>query len=365
MLKKILITSLIILAGVFFVFNFKSSYSSVSGGLPKLIATGPIKEREKEKEVEQVIEVKKEISIQFFGDIMLDRNVAKVMGTSGLDYIFAKNNQTSSENIFINTDLTIANLEGPFAPTRIQTSKTIAFRFDPKLALQLKSYRFDAFSLANNHSMDMGRKNVEFTKKVLTENGLWYFGEEYNLDKKYTYIVGEEQSLPFKVAFIGLNATEGALDIAKIKQVVEDARAQAKFVIVNIHWGEEYKRNSNTKQQNMAHQLVDMGVDAIIGHHPHVVQEVEVYKGKYIFYSLGNFIFDQYFSAETQEGISVVMNLQEDGSAGVQVIPFFSKKSQVERMAGNRKQEFFDWLKKNSRLEDKKFESLIFLENNV
>jgi len=337
-------------------FYFRPSFQGVSDLAPKLIPMGPIKA----KEIEKVVEVSKQVTIQFFGDIMLDRSVAKAMGSDGLDYIFAKD-----KSIFTDTDLTIANLEGPFAPARIQTSKTIAFRFDPKLAEQLKSYGFDIFSMANNHGFDMGRKNVDFTRQVLNENGLGYFGDEYSVDKNYTYTVGEERGMPFKIAFVGLNATEGGLDMDKVKQVIDDAGKQAKFVIVNIHWGEEYKRNSNKKQQDIARKLIDLGASAIIGHHPHVIQEVEVYKGRYIFYSLGNFIFDQYFSADTQEGMSVIMNLQEDGNVDAQVVPFFSKKSQVERMTGDQKQGFFDWLKKNSRLEDKKFENLIFVEKSV
>ena len=299
---------------------------------------------------EQIVPVKKveKVTLQFFGDIMLDRDVAKVMGGSGLDYILAKNSPSSS--IFIDADLTIGNLEGPFALTRIQTSKSIAFRFDPKYAAQLKSYGFDAFSLANNHSYDMGRQNVAFTRETLQKNGLGYFGDEYKQGVEFTYIVGEDGGLPFKIAFIGLNATEGEMDMKKVQAAVEDAKSKAKFVIVNIHWGEEYKRNSNVKQQTIAHQLVDWGVDAIIGHHPHVVQEIEVYKDKYIFYSLGNFIFDQYFSKDTQEGMSVGLVLHDDDSVTMHIIPFFSKLSQVQVMSGLQKDEFFKWMEKNSRM---------------
>lgn len=303
--------------------------------------------------VPEVIFEPKQVTLQFFGDIMLDRSVAKVMGSKGLDYIFAKNTPTNT--IFIDTDLTIANLEGPFALQRIQTSKTIAFRFDPKFAAQLKSHGFDGFSLANNHAYDMGRNNVDFTRKVLQENELFHFGDEYNEGSQYTYIVGEEKNLPFKVAFIGLNATEGPVDMAKTKEAVEDAKSRAKFLIINIHWGEEYKPNSNKSQQNLAHQLIDWGADAIIGHHPHVVQEVEVYKDKYIFYSLGNFIFDQYFSQPTQEGMSVGLILYDDGSVKARIIPFFSKRSQVQVMSGRQKEEFFEWMNKNSRMGSSSF----------
>ena len=206
----------------------------------------------------EIIEPKK-VTLQFFGDIMLDRDVVKVMGNQGLDYIFAKN--TPSSTVFVDADMTVANLEGPFAPNRIQTSKSIAFRFDPKFAAALKEYGFDAFNLANNHSYDMGRQNVAFTRETLQKNGLGYFGDEYNQGSEYTYVASAEQNLPFPVAFIGLNTTEGPIDMEKVVAAVEDAKSRSKFVIVNIHWGEEYHDNSNQAQQNLAHQLIDLGVD--------------------------------------------------------------------------------------------------------
>lgn len=297
------------------------------------------------------------VSVQFFGDVMLDRDVAKAMATSGLDYIF-KNLHGQENRFFQGTHMLMANLEGPFAKERIQTSKTIAFRFDPILAAQLKSYNFDAFSLANNHAYDMGRSNVSGTRQILAQNNLNYFGDEYNQGSQYTYIAGEDQNLPFKIAFIGLNRTEGEIDMNKVKIAIEDAKNKAKFIIVNIHWGEEYHRLSNRQQQDLAHQLIDWGTDVIIGHHPHVVQEVEVYKGKYIFYSLGNFIFDQYFSKDTQEGMSVGLIIYDDGTIRPHILPFFSKKSQVQVMVGVQREKFLEWLQKNSRLDGKNFENI-------
>ena len=80
-------------------------------------------------------------------------------------------------------------------------------------------------------------------------------------------------------------------------------------MIVFLHWGEEYQLISSSSQRKLAHSLIDAGADLIIGSHPHVVQEIEKYKGKLIFYSLGNFIFDQYFSRETQKGLAVSLEL--------------------------------------------------------
>lgn len=294
------------------------------------------------------------ITIQFFGDMMLERNVAKAMGARGLDYIFENVVSSVGAQNFVpllgGTDLTIANLEGPFAPVRIKTSKSIAFRFDPKLAEQLKAYGFSAFSLANNHSYDMGRANVKFTRQTLDKAGLGFFGDELSEGPEYTYVTNT-------IAFIGLHNTYHNLDLKKVEAALNDAREQAKLVVVNVHWGEEYKKISNKKQRNLAHWLIDHGADAIIGHHPHVVQEMEIYEGKPIFYSLGNFIFDQYFSAPTQEGLSVVLSFSSSTVSSIELRPFYSIKSKIFEMTGERKDKFLEWFSKNSRLGGAQIES--------
>jgi poly-gamma-glutamate synthesis protein (capsule biosynthesis protein) len=157
------------------------------------------------------------------------------------------------------------------------------------------------------------------------------------------------------VAIIGVNNTDHALKMNKVKEAIVEAKKQARYVIVNVHWGVEYKRNSRKAEQDLAHWFVDQGVTAVIGGHPHVVQEMEIYKGAPIFYSLGNFIFDQYFSTDTQEGVSVGLTLNDGKVKDVYVFPFYGVKSQVQLMEGERKAKFFDWWNKNSRLGDKKF----------
>lgn len=291
------------------------------------------------------------ISLQFFGDIMLDRNVAKAMGKQGLNYIFALS--TGTKQLFGNTDLLIANLEGPFATKRINTSKTIAFRFDPNFADQLKRLGFSGFDLANNHSYDMGTNNVAFTRKTLTKAGLGYFGDELNEGTSYTWVTSTTNGQ--SVAFLGIHNTYHNPDLKKLAIALQQASTTASLVVVNVHWGVEYQANSTKKQQTLAHWLIDHGADVVIGHHPHVVEEAEIYNGKPIFYSLGNFIFDQYFSTPTQEGLSVVLQASNGVVTSIEAIPFFSVRSQVQPMAGARREKFFQWLNSSSRLGDKKF----------
>ncbi|OGH94256.1 MAG: AmmeMemoRadiSam system protein B [Candidatus Magasanikbacteria bacterium RIFOXYD2_FULL_41_14] len=296
------------------------------------------------------------VSIQLFGDMMLDRNVAKKMGDEGLDYLFA--DLKGQENrFFYGQDLLVANLEGPFAPTRVYTSKEIAFQFDPALAPQLKRYNFSAFSLANNHTFDMGRANADFTKTILTQNKLGFFGSEYAVNEGDIWVAGGELGLPEPVAFVGLNFTEGGVTDSQIKQIVMAAKKLAENVIVMPHWGQEYDNISNTTERDRAHLMIDVGATVVMGGHPHVIQEMEIYKGAPIFFSLGNFIFDQYFSGETQEGLSVGLTLSAGHVKNIYTFPFYSVKSQDFLMTGARRDNFFEWFNDNSRLDGKKFES--------
>jgi poly-gamma-glutamate synthesis protein (capsule biosynthesis protein) len=119
---------------------------------------------------------------------------------------------------------------------------------------------------------------------------------------------------------------------------------------VAIHWGEEYRDVSNKRQQTLGRALIDAGADVIIGHHPHVVEEIELYRGKPIFYSLGNFIFDQYFSKETQEGLAVKISVG-DKKAAYELIPVDLHKSQPKRMSSDAEEKWLEELSLRSAKE--------------
>lgn len=295
------------------------------------------------------------ITMQFFGDIMLDRNVARVMGARGLEYLLEKIRGTENR-FFEGVHLFMANLEGAFAPARVATSKSIAFRFEPKWAKQLKAYHFDAVSLANNHSLDMGAANDTFTRQTLEKNRIGYCGKEYHEGAGLNLVVGPAEGFAEKIVFVCFENVVHTVDRAAIVQAIETAKSEARYVIVQVHSGTEYRVTSIPKQQELYHWLIDQGVTAVIGHHPHVVEEVEIYQGRPIVYSLGNFIFDQYFSKETQEGLSVGVVLGEGRVRELHFFPFFGVKSQVELMTGSRRAAFLEWLQKNSHLGDKKIE---------
>jgi poly-gamma-glutamate synthesis protein (capsule biosynthesis protein) len=116
-----------------------------------------------------------------------------------------------------------------------------------------------------------------------------------------------------------------------------------------MHWGIEYKIVNSPAQQQLAHLIIDNGADLIIGHHPHVVQNIEEYKGKLIFYSLGNFIFDQYFKEEVQQGLAVGWEIYPQKYV-FNLFPLQSKLSQPDLMSDQEKMEFLAQLAKNSSL---------------
>ncbi|MBI5222745.1 MAG: AmmeMemoRadiSam system protein B [Candidatus Magasanikbacteria bacterium] len=290
-------------------------------------------------------------SVLFLGDTMLDRNVAERAKENGADWLFSA--LAGEENRFFSgMDEIHANLEGPFADSRRQTSKSIAFRFDPALIPTLEKYNFSIFDLANNHTLDMGKQGFEEAKKNLQNAGLAFYGAQYGIDSLIREIGG------LKIGFVAFNDTNVQVDVEKLKEEIIELKNNVDFIIVSAHWGEEYQfLKSNKHQQKLARDIIDAGADIIIGHHPHVVQEMEIYKNKPIFYSLGNFIFDQYFSTETQQGLAVGLVVSESGWQSVYVFPLQSIQSQVKLMSGDSLNTFFVQFTQSSQLDNNKFDN--------
>ncbi|PIR75965.1 MAG: AmmeMemoRadiSam system protein B [Candidatus Magasanikbacteria bacterium CG10_big_fil_rev_8_21_14_0_10_42_10] len=288
----------------------------------------------------------KTVSMLSVGDIMLDRSVALKMGENGLSVIL----DTLAGNegrFFRGIDIVSGNLEGPFALQRIETSKEIAFRFDPVLAPQLAAYGFNLVNLANNHMLDMGRSGVPETVEVLKQADIDFYGDAY---------VVSTSSLIYKeihgmhIAFLGFNDTFNSLNEANAVALIEEAKKNSDVVVLNIHWGVEYEESSHPRQRYLAHLFIDHGVDLIIGHHPHVVEEMEIYSNRPIFYSLGNFIFDQYFSVPTQQELAVGTVFHDDGIS-VYLFPLVSQHSVNRQMNSEEEGAFLAKFIDRSRLE--------------
>jgi poly-gamma-glutamate capsule biosynthesis protein CapA/YwtB (metallophosphatase superfamily)/uncharacterized membrane protein (UPF0127 family) len=267
------------------------------------------------------VEVITPLSTLFVGDIMLDRKVEAQMGKNGFDYPFAKIKEFLNKNDFV-----FGNLEGPISknPTKFSLS-AMTFAFSDKVIAPLLDSNFKIFSLANNHTLNMYQEGLDGTKKLLTEAGIGWVGDP--LACSNDYVVKEN------LIFMAFNTTFSECNGEAIVPIVEKTKKDNpdKFLIVSMHWGAEYETSASQAQKNLAHKIIDAGADLIIGHHPHVVQDIEQYKNKMIFYSLGNFIFDQYFSEETQQGLAVRLEIY--GSKIIyRIIPVKSIVSQPQLM---------------------------------
>lgn len=172
-----------------------------------------------------------------------------------------------------------------------KSSKSIVFQTDPKYLQNFIDIWFSVFNIANNHIYDCWETWYVATKKYLDENGLWYFWDwrwkEENILKKEVNWT--------KIAFVWFNDIWAKIDENSKAEKIKQLTIERYIVIVNIHWWYEYVSTSNDRQKKIAKLFVDSWAKFIIWHHPHVVQEYEVYKWVPIFYSLWNFIFDQHF----------------------------------------------------------------------
>lgn len=186
--------------------------------------------------------------------------------------------------VFSEDDLTIVNMEGTLTNRGRRQDKTYAFRGDPSYTAILTSGSIEACNLANNHSKDYGQESYEDTVNYIEQAGITSFGLEsvkvIDIKGIPVGLVGVYE-LPY-----GLSCKTALLD--RIQFAKENG---AKLIIVSFHWGTERMYTPEGIQVDLAHTAIDNGADLVIGHHPHVLQGIEKYKGKYIAYSLGNFCF--------------------------------------------------------------------------
>jgi hypothetical protein len=250
--------------------------------------TNIFKKERKVAEKPQVIlaEKRSNLKLAFVGDIMLDRGVKySVKKNFGGDYaelfIKVKANLQSYGYLF-------GNLEGPVSDKGVDGGNIYSFRMEPVVLPALKDAGFAGFSINNNHIINYGLEAMVDTKIRLKDEGFDLAGESFALDG---------------VGIIILTFNQFAnLDLEAMREEIIKAKLNNDLVITYFHFGEEYIPEPNDYQKTASRLAIDAGADLVVGAHPHVVQTLEQYKNKYIIYSLGNFIFDQYFSPATMQG---------------------------------------------------------------
>ncbi|MFA5755393.1 MAG: CapA family protein [Candidatus Paceibacterota bacterium] len=237
--------------------------------------------------------------IVFVGDMMFDRGVERLMINSDFTYPieFIKK--------FLNSfDYIVGNLEGPINEDPEDfTDSSMQFSFDKRVLDSLEN--FSVLSLANNHTLNTGNSGLEETRSILKEANIGFTGDPTTCGVENVY-----QKDGF--SFFGINETfYFNCSNKEITDSIEEYKFYnpESFLIILIHWGNEYENVNSSSQQKLARLMIDSGADLIIGGHPHVVQNIELYKNKLIFYSLGNFIFDQYPIEETLKGLVVGLDI--------------------------------------------------------
>lgn len=255
------------------------------------------------------------------------------------DYVLAAYEQSGIQGVLeesllkelTRADITMLNNEFPYSTRGTPApDKQFTFRIDPSYVSILKESGTDLVTLANNHVLDYGTDALNDTFQTLDEAGIDYAGAGNSLERADRLIIKQANghsfgflaaSRVFPVASWNVeNAQPGvfsAYDPSKLLEAVSDARKQCDFVCVYLHWGIERNTVPEQYQISMAHSLIDAGADAVIGAHPHVLQGVEYYHGKPVFYSLGNFIFYQ----SIERTAIARLTLSADNTATWQLLP--------------------------------------------
>lgn len=310
---------------------------------PEAVVASALEESEGVAELVTTPEPDQEVTMVAVGDIMLARKVERLMQQHGSDYPWLKVKER-----LLQPDLTFGNLECAISDRGTPLpGKGIWLRASPKVLPQLENSGFDILSIANNHSLDYDAEAFLDTLNLLEQTGIATVGGGNDIKGARSPRVMTVKGV--RIGFLAytemadifwsndyprkLKATETEPGVAPYdyEAIIEDVvtlRDQVDLLVLSVHWGTEYSHSPSSFQREQAHGLIDAGADVIVGHHPHVVQGVEVYNGGLIAYSLGNFVFDQNQSDETREGLVMELKADKSGLTQANLYPVIIRESQ-------------------------------------
>lgn len=281
------------------------------------------------------------MSMNALGDILPGRHVAEKMAQHGTDYPFKKVAPYVKDADIVYGDLECA-LSNRFKPP-YDGMRFIA----PKSTIKgIKLLGLDVVAVANNHTTDFGLAAFTDTLKLLKENGIEYAGGGYDYEEAHTPAVREEEGRKF--AFLAYNSIIGSIDatpegpgvawvsmfpyypddpehIAKVEEDVRRAKKEADFVIASFHWSQEDVYYPSPSMKNLTYAALGAGADMVLGSHPHTIQPVEYHDGKFIAYSMGNFVFDQMQRDQTREGFFMRFTFKGDTAVTltrIEMVPY-------------------------------------------
>lgn len=251
------------------------------------------------------------VRIRFVGDVMLDRYIRTQLDTKGGSFVFGEVRSLLNE-----ADLTVGNLEGPITDsasvsrgTVVGDTNNMRFTFAPTVASLLSSIGFDLVTIGNNHIRDFDVSGVESTKRHLGASGISYVGDPMGATKEPVY----KDVNGVRVAFVSYNEFLGG-DAERALQAIRDAkRTHADLIVVLPHWGEEYIVEPRADVRDLALRMQEAGADLIAGTHSHVIGTEEDIGKMRVYYSLGNFVFDQYWNEAVRCGLVVTAVVTKTG----------------------------------------------------
>ena len=267
-----------------------------------------------------------EVSLVFAGDTVLDDTAGKIIEQGGDPF-------SDFADYFAGADIRITNLECVVSTRGQANDKMYTFKAHPRVIPVLQKH-FDAVTLANNHSGDFGTDAFAQMLSLLNHAGLAQVGGGMNLKQAHTPLVFTRNG--WRIAVLSYNefhprSFEAGFDIPGVawsedQQVMEDIQTarrmhRADLVIPVMHWGWENERTANPRQRQLAKLMIDAGADAVIGGHPHVTQDVSVYKGKPIIYSVGNFVMKETDNAFQRQSWVLKMYLDQRGVTRFETLP--------------------------------------------
>lgn len=241
------------------------------------------------------------LSIVFTGDILLDRGVRRVINHHGVDHLFSE----GVDSVFRSAQIVVGNLECPATKIEAPVFKRFIFRAEPEWLDTLRQHGITHLNLANNHAIDQGREGLMDTRRNIIEAGMVPIGAGENMQEASKPVLLAEH--PRKVWILpslrlALENYAYLTDKPCVSQEPMDSLLNrvhrlrqadsTAVIIVSLHWGGEHTLEPAISQRHVAHHLILAGADALICHHTHTLQTIEEFRGKKIYYSIGNFIFD-------------------------------------------------------------------------
>ncbi|HEX8237312.1 MAG TPA: CapA family protein [Abditibacteriaceae bacterium] len=280
-----------------------------------------------------------EITLCAVGDILLDRGVAKEIERHGLHYPFGQ-----VAPMLKSADVAFGNLECPIASEGTKIVKQFVFKAKPEYSPMLRDAGFDMLSLANNHTLDCGRTGLLETMQNLQRHNIRWTGAGRNRSEAERATILNVRGV--RIAFVGFceflpegvftNDEKPGIAFASaenVRRVVSAARRQSDVVVASFHWGTEYANRPRALQTELAHVAARSGADLVLGHHPHVLQGLQMVVTRdastrkvhrtLVAYSLGNFVFDpaRERGAAPTETIVLRCRLRKSGIVAAQAVP--------------------------------------------